>query len=216
MAIDHSKKQPGSLELLIATGNVGKAAEISAALADLPITFRSLHGFHNVQTVAEDGKRYEENALLKARGYARQTGLCALADDSGLEVEALGGLPGILSARYAGAEASDADRIALLLERMAASPDGSRKARFVCVIAVCDSASETITVAPGVCEGTIVDAPRGHNGFGYDPIFVPEGFNETFAELPSSVKNRISHRGKALSVAHRSLAEFLTKQSTVP
>jgi XTP/dITP diphosphohydrolase len=208
--------RPTALELLLATRNSGKVAEISAALGDLPIMLRTLDDFHEVQTVEEGGSSYEENAVIKAKDYARQTGLWALADDSGLEVDGLDGSPGIFSARYGGKGASDADRVALLLEQLDTGSPLSRKARFVCVIAVCDSGSRIIAVEHGLCEGTIAHTPRGDNGFGYDPIFVPQGFQATFAELPSHTKDRISHRGKALSAVHQVLARFVASGSTTP
>lgn len=197
-----------ALDLLIATGNAGKASEIRAVLADLRLSFRTLSDFAQIEPVKESGKTYEENAILKAKAYAQQTGLWALADDSGFEVEALGGAPGVFSARYAGAGASDSDRITFLLHQFDRVPSLSRKARFVCVVALADSASSVANVACGICEGHVISTPRGGNGFGYDPIFVPRGFDETFAELPLNIKNTISHRAQALN-AMRSFLKLL-------
>ena len=195
------------LDLLMATGNAGKVEEIRAVLGDLPINFRTLTDFPEIGAVEESGSTYEENAVLKARAYAQQTGLWALADDSGFEVSALGGAPGVFSARYAGEGASDSDRIAFLLRQVDRVSSINRFARFVCIAALADSTSSLVNVGQGVCEGLIIDSPRGENGFGYDPIFVPEGFNRTFAELPLEIKNVISHRAKAL----HSMRAFLVR-----
>ena len=124
--------------------------------------------------------------------------MCALADDSGWEVEALAGAPGVYSARYAGDNASDADRRALLLLELAKIPNVNRRARFVAVVAISDAEGSVLNVSEGTCEGSIIFSPRGNGGFGYDPLFVPDGYNETFAELPQDIKNRISHRARAL------------------
>lgn len=198
------------LIILIGTHNAGKAAEISSVLKSAEINFLTLRDIHETEPVVESGRTYEENAILKAQGYARQSGLLTLADDSGLEVDALDGAPGVLSARYAGAAASDRDRIDLLLAQLARSPGGKRTARFVSVVAVASPDGTVLKCEYGVCEGTIIESPRGSNGFGYDPIFVPEGFNATFAELPAATKDAISHRGKAL----HAIRPFLTQLST--
>ena len=198
-----------SLELLLGTRNSGKAIEICSALGDLGLRFLTLESFQQAQDVRESGETYEANAILKAQGYAQQCGLWSLADDSGLEVEALNGAPGVLSARYAGAGASDRDRIDLLLEQLGRTPANNRAARFVSVVALADSQSKVIKVEQGVCEGTIIDSPRGSNGFGYDPIFVPLGFDATFAELPPDIKDAISHRGKALRAMRMFLARLM-------
>ena len=202
------------LEILLGTGNRGKTVEICFALRDLGIHFLTLEHFPRALPVEESGVTYEENAILKARAYARQLSVWTLADDSGLEVDALGGAPGVLSARYAGTQASDADRIELLLRQIGAGSIASRRARFVCAIVLADPASQVIHCARGVCEGTISASPRGSNGFGYDPIFVPDGFDGTFGELPEDVKNAISHRGKALGLMRTFLDEFLRSNLT--
>lgn len=201
-------------ELLLGTGNAGKTAEICASLDNLGIHFLNLAMFPEVKEVEETGPTYEANAILKARAYAEQFGYFTLADDSGLEVEALGGAPGVLSARYAGPEASDDDRIDLLVAQLADLPGDNRRARFVCTLALADSSSDIISVVHGVCEGTIISSRRGVNGFGYDPIFVPDGFDRTFAELPSEVKNAISHRGKALAAMRAFLTNFISHSLT--
>ena len=184
--------------LLLGTHNPGKIHEIQLILGDLGWTLRSLRDFESVGVAEEHADSYAGNAILKAQFYARSTGVVALADDSGLEVEALGGAPGVLSARYAGEHASDADRRNLLLSELAKIAAGNRRARFVCAIAIANADGEVLKVSEGICEGFITFAPRGSSGFGYDPLFVPDGYDQTFAELSDEVKNRISHRARAL------------------
>src|SRR6185295_7569000 len=185
--------------LLLGTRNPGKVIEIVSILAaDSGWTFSSLREFPHVGEAEENFVTFAENAIAKAQFYASATGLCALADDSGLEVEALGGAPGVFSARYAGADASDADRRALLLSELIKVGDPNRRARFVAVVAVATPAGEVLNTSEGICEGTITLAPRGTGGFGYDPLFIPDGHSETFAELPDTIKNQISHRARAL------------------
>jgi XTP/dITP diphosphohydrolase len=184
--------------LLLGTRNPGKVREIKSILAGSGWSLSSLQAFPDVDTPDETGATYAENAILKAGFYASATGMCALADDSGLEVEALDGAPGVFSARYAGENASDADRRALLLSELAKIPNVNRRARFVAAVAISDAKGSVVNVSEGICEGTIISSPRGDGGFGYDPLFVPDGFNQTFAELPEDVKNIISHRGRAL------------------
>lgn len=195
-------------DLLIATRNAGKLRELRQFFADLPLRLLSLAEFPSVEDVEETGSTFEENAALKAQAYASQTKLWTLADDSGLEVEALGGTPGIFSARYAGEKASDAARAYKLLSELSQTQDIARRARFVCVIALSNPAAEIVKLAKGVCEGRIADAPRGENGFGYDPVFIPDGFTETFGELPTEIKQQISHRARALT----ELRSFLRQQ----
>lgn len=184
-------------ELLIATKNVGKIKELEELLADTPVRLRSLNDFAGVIEPEETGAAFSENAILKARSYARQTGLLALGDDSGLEVEALGGAPGVFSARYAGAGATDAERIEKLLREIKNTNDANRRARFVCAMAIADAAGEIQYVAEGVCGGTIALAATGAGGFGYDPVFTPDGFPETFGMLSNNIKQQISHRARA-------------------
>lgn len=184
--------------LLIGTRNVGKVREIETILGDVPWRFRSLREFLDIDVPEETGSTYAANAIIKAQFYARATGICALADDSGLEVEALGGAPGVVSARYAGAGASDADRRTLLLSELAQVPTERRRARFVCAVAIAVPDGTILNLSEGACEGGIIFEPRGTNGFGYDPLFVPDGFTETFAELSDAIKNHLSHRARAL------------------
>lgn len=188
--------------LLLGTRNPGKLIEIESILADSGWSFSSLEDFANVGEAEEKFVTFAQNAIAKAQFYAAASGLCALADDSGLEVAALGGAPGVFSARYAGENASDADRRALLLSELKRIAGGDRRARFVSVCAIASPDGEVLNVSEGICEGTIAFAPRGSNGFGYDPLFVPDGYDQTFAELPNTVKNRISHRAHALQGTH--------------
>ena len=157
----------------------------------------SLDDVPDAPEVVEDGETYQENAVKKATALAEHTGYFALADDSGLEADALHGAPGIHSARYAGEHASDAARISKLLDALKDVSDSQRTARFKCAIALAAPTGQTQVVI-GVCEGRLIRSPRGLQGFGYDPIFVPVGYDKTFAELGVVVKNRISHRAKAL------------------
>src|SRR5215212_6916752 len=184
--------------LLLGTRNPGKVIEITSILADSGWSFTSLQEFPNVGEAEENFVTFAENAIAKACFYASATGLCALADDSGLEVEALGGAPGVFSARYAGAHASDADRRTLLLSELNNTGDSNCRARFVAVVAIATPYGEVLNVSEGICEGSITVSPRGTGGFGYDPLFVPDGYDKTFAELPDTVKNLISHRARAL------------------
>ena len=182
--------------LLLATRNPGKLREITSILEDSGWSFSSPP--ENIETPQENGKTFTDNAIAKARFYATATGVWALADDSGLEVDALAGAPGVYSARYAGENASDADRRGLLLAELAKVNDRGRRARFVSAVVVASADGTVLNVSEGICEGTLTFAPRGEGGFGYDPLFVPNGFDQTFAELPENVKNRISHRARAL------------------
>jgi XTP/dITP diphosphohydrolase len=188
-------------ELLVATRNAGKLREVQALLADLPVRLLSLAEFPATTEVEETGRTFAENAALKASDYAAQTGCLTLADDSGLEVEALGGAPGVLSARYAGEGASDQERNTRLLDELAQTGDVARRARFVCAIAIADEQGEILNISRGTCEGRIGDGPRGGNGFGYDPLFIPDGYAQSFGELSEEIKGRISHRARALEGA---------------
>ena len=193
------------MRLLLGTRNPGKVKEITTILEDSGWTFSSLQEFEQVGPAAEDGVTYAENAIAKARFYAAATGLLALADDSGLEVAALGGAPGVYSARYAGDNASDADRRELLLAKLAKVDSGDRRARFVAAVAIVDPNGVVLNLSEGICEGSITFESRGTSGFGYDPLFVPDGYDQTFAELPDEVKNGISHRARALMRTRDSL-----------
>lgn len=195
--------------LLIATSNRGKVKEIEASLGELPLSLRLTEEYPDTSTPAESGRSYSENAIIKARSYAKRTGLCALADDSGLEVDALDGAPGVRSARFGGNRATNDDRITLLLSDLARTRDQGRRARFICVMAIVDRNLTTLNLAQGICEGRIADTPAGSGGFGYDPIFIPDGYQLTFAELPVEVKNKISHRAKALAATRQFLTHLL-------
>ena len=188
-----------SNQLLIGTHNVGKANEIASVLSALKVTFLNLRDVGIVDAVHEDGATYEQNAVLKAEAYARQSGLLTLADDSGLEVDALNGAPGVISASYAGKGASDLERINFLLRQLEQVPLLDRGARFVSVVAVADGVRGLIGTATGICEGKMIHSPRGSNGFGYDPIFVPEGYRLTFGEMPPADKHAMSHRARAFA-----------------
>jgi XTP/dITP diphosphohydrolase len=198
-----------NLDLLFATYNQGKVREVQDAFDSLPVSLRFLGEFADVSPVSEVGQTYQVNAALKAIGYAKQTGLFALADDSGLEVDALEGRPGVFSARFGGENAADDDRIQILLSQLSEQSNSTRNARFVCCMAFAGWLSgvashrieepSLLTVIEASCEGTIALAPRGVNGFGFDPVFVPAGYEQTFGELPTKIKARISHRAKALA-----------------
>ncbi|GAB4347605.1 MAG: XTP/dITP diphosphatase [Gammaproteobacteria bacterium] len=184
--------------IVLATSNPGKAREIGAMLADLQIEVVPQSQFGTPE-VEETGLTFIENALIKARAAAEASGLPALADDSGLEVDALGGEPGIRSARYAGNEGDDAANNAKLLEALADVPDEARTARFQCLLVLLRHATDPVPwIFQGTWEGRILRAPRGENGFGYDPLFFVPGQGCSAAELPPEVKNRLSHRGQAL------------------
>lgn len=193
------------MDLLIGTGNRGKVREIHDALKHLPLNLHDLTEYPNISIPFESGSSYEENATIKAQYYAHESGLWALADDSGLEVAALHGAPGVKSARFGGDHASDSDRVDLLLSRMLDVPMAMRQATFVCVMVIAEPSGRLLHIAEGRCHGRISMSPAGDSGFGYDPIFIPDGYNETFGELPSAIKNKISHRARALA----SVREFL-------
>ncbi len=196
------------VEILVATKNRGKLRELNSLLGGLPVELKSLEDFAEIAEVEETGLTFAENAAIKAIGYAAMTGLPAIADDSGLEVEALGGRPGVLSARYGGS-ASYHEKIALLLDEMARSGLETRNARFVCSMALALPSGEVSFTAEGICSGVIAESPSGEGGFGYDPVFIPEGHGQTFAELPESVKQEISHRARAAKIIMRYLPDFI-------
>ena len=199
----------GSNTLVLATGNAGKIRELEELFRELPFELKSLRSFEGVRDVEESGATFRENAELKASGFALQTSEMSLADDSGLEVVALGNAPGVHSARFAGADTGYDVKIPKLLALLDATGDPERRARFVCVMALADPKGRIIHTVEGVCPGSIADAPRGRNGFGYDPIFVPDGFNQTFGELDDDAKRQVSHRAKAASLIIRYLLDFI-------
>jgi len=196
------------LRVLIASANQGKVAEYQELLAGLDCELLSLGDVGIFGDIAETGDTYDQNARLKAVECAARSGLLTLADDSGLEVEALGGEPGVRSARYAGEHASDRQRVAYLLEKLSDVPAERRGARFVCVIAIATPAGE-VTFCRGECPGMIVTEPRGERGFGYDPAFLLTGLGLTMAELPPDIKNQLSHRGRAVVSARQVLRQFI-------
>jgi XTP/dITP diphosphohydrolase len=188
------------VRVVLASGNSGKLRELGSLVAPFgfDLVAQSTLG---VETPAETGKTFAENALLKARHAAAATNLPALADDSGIEVDALGGRPGIYSARYAGEGANDQANLRKMLDEMRDVPAPQRTARYHCVIAFVTTATDPAPIlANGTWEGTLIHEPRGLGGFGYDPIFVPRGFDRTAAELDPGEKNSLSHRGQALRV----------------
>lgn len=198
----------GAAKLLVATKNTGKIRELNELLNDLPLNLLSLSEFPSIGEVEETGATFAENAVLKARNYALWTSLQTVADDSGLEVEALNGKPGVFSARYAGENATDKEKIAKLLRELNAARDTERRARFVCVMAISNEKGEIKFLTEGVCGGKISLTPSGTNGFGYDPIFIPDGYKQTFGELPHRIKQEISHRGRAARKIIRYLRDF--------
>jgi len=186
------------VRVVLASGNSGKLRELGSLLAPFGFDLVAQSAL-GVETPAETGQTFAENALLKARYAAAATHLPALADDSGIEVDALGGRPGIYSARYAGEGASDQANLRKMLDEMRDVPAPRRTARYQCVIAFVETAADSAPIlASGTWEGTLISAPRGLGGFGYDPIFVPRGFDRTAAELDPGEKNSLSHRGQAL------------------
>ena len=192
----------------MATRNRGKVREIAAILEGLPIRLLALDDFPGVEAAVEDGLTFEDNATKKALHVWRKTGLTSLADDSRLEVDALGGRPGIFSARFAGDGASHAANNRKLLGLLGGVPPGERTARFVCVAALVTLGGE-LTLDRGTLEGVIGSAPRGQGGFGYDPVFCVPGYAKTVAELDEAVKNAISHRAKAFAEVRRRLEGLL-------
>ena len=185
-------------ELVLATRNRDKCAELAALLGDLGIRLRTLDDFPEVPDVTEDGETCEANAVKKASAVARHTGLPAIADDTGLQVDALGGRPGVYAARYAGETVSYADNWRKLLRELEGVPREQRRARFITVAAVARPSAEKVEVVEGVLEGFIAEAPVGTQGFGYDPVFYVPELGKTLAQLTSDEKNRISHRARAV------------------
>ena len=199
-------------KLLIATNNAGKLREYRFLLVGVSFALVSPSEAGVTLDVEETGKTFEENARLKARAFASASGLLTLADDSGLEVDVLGGEPGVMSARYAGENATDSDRVRYLLSRLKGVPLEKRTAHFRCIIAIArpDGRIETCS---GECPGVIALEPRGKQGFGYDPIFFMPDLGKTMAELPPAVKNRVSHRARAVAKA-REILDRITRGET--
>ncbi len=197
-------------KLLLATTNQGKAREYRHLLEGLPFQLVTPAEAGIDMNVDERYGTFEENARLKATSYASLSRLIALADDSGLEVDALGGAPGIRSARFAGDEADDKDRVQHLLARLKEVPWEKRTARFRCVIAIATPEGRT-ELCHGECPGVIAFEPKGDNGFGYDPAFYLPEFGKTMAELPPEIKNQVSHRAKAAREAYRMLEQLAEK-----
>ncbi|SHJ39940.1 XTP/dITP diphosphatase [Desulfofundulus thermosubterraneus] len=193
------------MKLVLATRNPGKVRELSQLLSPLGYEVVSLEQYPGMPEITEDGATFKDNAVKKATAVARYTGQMALADDSGLEVDYLGGAPGVHSARFAGAGHDDRANNEKLLRLLAGVPPEKRTARFRCVVAVATPEGRVFT-AEGICEGVIADKPRGEGGFGYDPLFYVPSYGKTFAELDPAVKNRISHRGRALVLMREILA----------
>jgi non-canonical purine NTP pyrophosphatase (RdgB/HAM1 family) len=195
------------MDLLIGTSNPGKIREFGEILSELPLRLLSLRdvGLESME-IEEPFATYAENAAHKARAYAKESGLYALADDSGVEVDALGGRPGVYSARYGGP--TDRDRNLKLLAEMKSVPDDERTARFVAVVAVANPETDTVEYGHGICEGTIArEICDGVGGFGYDAVFIPLGYDVCFSALPTGMKHTLSHRGNAT----RNLIPFLRR-----
>jgi XTP/dITP diphosphohydrolase len=182
---------------------------MESLLSALPIEIETLTDFSGISDVEEIGTTFRENAELKSREFAKQTGRLCLADDSGLEIKVLAGQPGVHSARFAGAETGYDIKNALLVSMVDEAPEVDRRARFVCVMALSRADGETLYTAEGVCHGTIAHESRGTNGFGYDPIFIPDGFDKTFGELDDEIKRNISHRARAAEQIVRYLLDFI-------
>jgi XTP/dITP diphosphohydrolase len=198
--------------LLVATRNQGKMEELAELLAGVDVLWTSLSELEAagiaIEPVAETGDSFQANAVLKAEGYARQTGLLTLADDSGLEVAALGGAPGVYTARYGGEELTSEERYRYLLAQMRGVGEAERGAQFRCVVALASPAG-LLATAEGSVPGRIAQRPSGSGGFGYDPVFLVEEQGQTMAELPAAVKNRISHRARAVTAIKPALLRIL-------
>ncbi len=202
------------MKLVLATQNQHKIEEITQILKHPELELLSLADFSLAPDIKEDGNSFKENAYLKAHQVAQLTGEIAMADDSGLVVDALDGAPGIYSARYAGENATDMDNNQLLLKQMAEISVNKRQAHFYCVIAIVKPDGESF-FAEGKCEGLIATSPKGEHGFGYDPLFIIPQYDKTFAELGPTIKNQISHRSKALSGAREIILSLLSYSQPV-
>lgn len=198
------------MKIVLATRNPGKVREIRTLMEGMPVEIMDLDDFPGLTLPSEDGKTFDENAIKKAEAVAKATGLWALADDSGLEVDCLDGRPGVFSARYAGEGSSDEENNLKLLEELKGVTFEKRGARYRCVIALVSPEGECHTFS-GECEGVIAESPRGREGFGYDPIFFLPDKGKTMAELSPQDKNRISHRGKALRMCREWIRRYLKR-----
>jgi XTP/dITP diphosphohydrolase len=197
-------------QLLIATHNNDKVLEIHPLLADLGIELLTLDNVPAIEPVEEDGETLEENAVKKARVVFEKTGIPCLADDTGLEVYYLNNAPGVISSRFSGQNATYASNVRMLLALMKGVPERRRSARFRCIVAF--AAPESVTrTAEGICPGSILESPRGEGGFGYDPVFRPDGYRQTFAEMPVAVKNTLSHRAVAIRTMYPVLEEYFSR-----
>ena len=197
--------------VVLATRNAHKVEELSAMLAGLPVEVLSYVDFPDMPEVVEDGATLEANAVKKAVAVAEFTGLPSLADDTGLEVDALDGAPGVRSARYAGVDADTDKNNRKLLAELVGFTGTDRSATFRCVVALAEPGRDTQTVV-GATQGVILEAPKGDGGFGYDPLFLPDGYGSTYAEMTSSEKNDVSHRGKAIKSASTLLRRLVKKE----
>lgn len=200
------------MELVVATKNKKKKQELNILLKGLKVKVLDLEDFPSRRPAKEDGLTFKENAVKKAKYAAKTTGKLTIADDSGLEVFALGGLPGVRSARFAGRKKDDRNNNLKLLRLLKDTPSKTRKAQFVCAVAVADK-NGFLKTAQGKCSGIIGFKRQGHFGFGYDPIFIPHGFKKTFARLGPKIKNKISHRSIALKKARKIISAYLLKYS---
>jgi XTP/dITP diphosphohydrolase len=196
------------MKIVIATTNQNKLRELRDLLQGIDVELLSLRDFPDCPAVTEDGKSFAENAMKKARAICARTGMVTIADDSGLEVEHLGGQPGIYSARYAGDGAADKDNYEKLLRELQGVKAEDRGARFCCVLAIVSPEGKEKLIA-GEYRGVIIEEPRGHNGFGYDPVFLDTASGLTFAEMGAEEKNKISHRAQALQSLRKILPDFL-------
>ncbi|MDI1241474.1 MAG: RdgB/HAM1 family non-canonical purine NTP pyrophosphatase [bacterium] len=194
--------------VLIASGNNGKVREFEFLLRPMQIALVTVSEYPHIPQPEETGMTFAANAELKATHYALQTGEWSIADDSGLEIDILNGRPGVLSARYGGAETPYAEKMRLMLDELVEAADDQRGAQFISVIALADPSGKIRLTAEGVCRGSITGSPRGSNGFGYDPIFQPDGFNRTFGEMSDDEKRLLSHRGKASFEFIRKMSDF--------
>jgi len=194
-------------KIVIATANLHKLKEIRQILSGLPVQLLSLQDYPEIPPIIEGGETFQENAWIKAKTVFHHTGLLSLADDSGLEVYALNGSPGVYSARFAGSEKNDLKNNKKLLNLLNEVPGNSRTAQFRCVVSIIGPDTEEFV--EGFVRGKIADSPKGTAGFGYDPLFIPEGYHQTFAELGADIKNRMSHRALAFQAARKIIEKYI-------